>query len=287
MCGVQVSEETKKFAHYYYEDNPLVANSSVIPVSFRSFPKLDPGLYNINNVGFELCYRLEDADCTTLCYRKPCLHGGRCTENGEKYSCSCEKGFTGTNCETDIDECVSAPCQNNGSCVDQAGKYICHCDLGYAGIRCEIPMDVRGFSEVVKDGPFEVGGTLVLVYALKQAGVEYQWEFTRTGSDVSVKLGRHQVLTKTNLNFEDSGVYRCTVSKDDQTTEAVFTVNVVESSSTSEQKSCAPLMTAPHSLVVFIVVWCGGGGFAGIVSLFIQRVVLATITLTNRCTVTE
>ena len=36
-----------------------------------------------------------------------------------------------------IDECVSRPCQNGGTCVDGNNSYTCNCDLGYEGVNCE------------------------------------------------------------------------------------------------------------------------------------------------------
>ena len=37
----------------------------------------------------------------------------------------------------DIDECASSPCQNGGTCVDGINSYTCNCDVGYAGKNCE------------------------------------------------------------------------------------------------------------------------------------------------------
>ena len=47
-----------------------------------------------------------------------CQHGATCTNVPPAgYFCNCAPGWTGTNCETDIDECASNPCQN-GECTD-------------------------------------------------------------------------------------------------------------------------------------------------------------------------
>ena len=32
------------------------------------------------------------------------------------YTCTCDPGYTGVNCQADINECVSNPCQNGASC---------------------------------------------------------------------------------------------------------------------------------------------------------------------------
>ena len=49
------------------------------------------------------------------------------------YICS---GWTGVNCESDIDECESTPCQNNATCNNLAGSFNCTCDTGYVGDVC-------------------------------------------------------------------------------------------------------------------------------------------------------
>ena len=38
----------------------------------------------------------------------------------------------------DIDECSSNPCQNRGTCLDGINSYTCNCDFGYSGSNCEI-----------------------------------------------------------------------------------------------------------------------------------------------------
>eukprot|EP01051_Picozoa_sp_SAG22_P009083 SAG22_NODE_731_length_7588_cov_6.237281_6_plen_831_part_00 len=91
------------------------------------------------------------------CQSSPCQHGGSCTpvtdDGGAKtYSCSCAKGWTGNNCEEDVDECAAlTPCANAGTCVESgalgtaetgtalaAGVYLCICKSGWGGDTCAI-----------------------------------------------------------------------------------------------------------------------------------------------------
>ena len=37
----------------------------------------------------------------------------------------------------DINECASNPCQNGGTCVDEVNRYSCSCYKGYKGTNCE------------------------------------------------------------------------------------------------------------------------------------------------------
>uniref|UniRef100_A0A8B9BF88 Neurocan core protein n=1 Tax=Anser brachyrhynchus TaxID=132585 RepID=A0A8B9BF88_9AVES len=71
------------------------------------------------------------------CQNNPCLHGGTCHANGSVCSCSCAQGFTGENCEIDIDDCLSSPCQNGGTCIDEVNSFVCLCLPSYGGSRCE------------------------------------------------------------------------------------------------------------------------------------------------------
>jgi protein crumbs len=39
-------------------------------------------------------------------------------------------GWTGINCEADVDECASFPCLNGARCDDLTGNYSCNCTAG-------------------------------------------------------------------------------------------------------------------------------------------------------------
>ncbi|XP_015471493.1 neurocan core protein isoform X1 [Parus major] len=71
------------------------------------------------------------------CHNNPCLHGGTSRANGTVCGCSCAPGFTGENCEIDIDDCLSSPCQNGGTCIDEVNSFVCLCLPSYGGSRCE------------------------------------------------------------------------------------------------------------------------------------------------------
>ena len=66
------------------------------------------------------------------------------------YQCVCKPGWTGVNCEDDVNECTSSPCQNGGACVDSLSSgtkkiardmYVCKCASGTSGINCETDVD--------------------------------------------------------------------------------------------------------------------------------------------------
>lgn len=84
----------------------------------------------------EQWYRFSDNDA---CEENPCKHGN-CTDNLNSYSCFCEKGFSGLNCEVNIDDCARNGCQNNATCQDGVHDYLCICPYGYTGELCEVAM---------------------------------------------------------------------------------------------------------------------------------------------------
>lgn len=50
------------------------------------------------------------------------------------FKCSCPIGFTGSRCQTNIDDCMSQPCKNFGICHDSIASYSCECPPGYTGM---------------------------------------------------------------------------------------------------------------------------------------------------------
>ncbi|XP_022113060.2 protein crumbs [Pieris rapae] len=77
------------------------------------------------------------------CVAGPCRNNGSCSvpTGADSYVCDCLPGYTGRNCETDIDECAisGAACLNGGRCVDAVNNYTCDCtNTGYTGPRCDI-----------------------------------------------------------------------------------------------------------------------------------------------------
>lgn len=79
--------------------------------------------------------------------------GGECLDLGQSVLCRCQAGFTGANCQVNIDDCASAPCQNAGTCQDGVNDYTCSCTLGYTGKNCSIRSDACGAR------PCQNGGT--------------------------------------------------------------------------------------------------------------------------------
>eukprot|EP00105_Crassostrea_gigas_P019111 XP_011437468.1 PREDICTED: uncharacterized protein LOC105335342 [Crassostrea gigas] len=86
-------------------------------------------------------FKQSPSECDDVddCLSSPCQNGV-CTDLIGGYECQCDFGFTGDNCEENIDDCVDHACENNATCVDGAANYTCDCLYGYKGELCEIAM---------------------------------------------------------------------------------------------------------------------------------------------------
>ena len=87
------------------------------------------------------------------CEPEPCLNGGRCDDGINEYACDCDDtGFEGQHCEVNIDECAWGKCVNNATCEDAVNAYVCHCHEGYEGQDCDIDVEECGEVPCQHDG---------------------------------------------------------------------------------------------------------------------------------------
>ena len=86
-------------------------------------------------------YSIRNPTVSDICDTSPCQNGGSCQsfDLGRQYTCSCQGGWTGQDCQIAPDPCRSRPCRNNGECtVNTIGEVDCQCTTGYSGAFCEI-----------------------------------------------------------------------------------------------------------------------------------------------------
>ncbi|XP_078538567.1 protein HEG homolog 1 isoform X2 [Lissotriton helveticus] len=87
-----------------------------------------------------------------ICSPNPCLNGGKCVMDQvtSAYKCQCLPSWTGEQCATDVDECLSNPCPSKATCINTQGSFTCRCSLGYQlekGTGCSL---VRTFIGQIK-----------------------------------------------------------------------------------------------------------------------------------------
>lgn len=74
-------------------------------------------------------------DCVQSCLPDPCVHG-TCVDGVNSYYCSCETGWSGVNCDLNINDCNPDPCVH-GTCSDGINSYTCSCESGWSGANCD------------------------------------------------------------------------------------------------------------------------------------------------------
>ncbi|XP_069842075.1 protein crumbs homolog 2 [Dendropsophus ebraccatus] len=75
------------------------------------------------------------------CAPNPCDHNALCVENMDNYTCDCQPGYTGQHCEIVLNTCAPNPCYNGAICVEKENKYFCYCVPGFQGHHCEIDIN--------------------------------------------------------------------------------------------------------------------------------------------------
>ncbi|XP_046339611.2 neurogenic locus notch homolog protein 1-like [Haliotis rufescens] len=94
-----------------------------------------------------------------------CLNGGTCDipSDGTASTCSCAAGYTGTLCESDIDECSTSAdaCDTNADCTNTEGSFTCRCKSGYVGDgkSCTEGVCSEGGTECVNGGACDTSST--------------------------------------------------------------------------------------------------------------------------------
>ncbi|KAI1724308.1 EGF-like domain-containing protein [Ditylenchus destructor] len=70
------------------------------------------------------------------CEHNPCFDG-KCINIEGSFICECKPGYTDPLCMTRINYCHGNPCLNGGTCINDEGRYDCMCLPGYSGVNCE------------------------------------------------------------------------------------------------------------------------------------------------------
>ncbi len=98
-----------------------------IPIGIESAPMQYNGSFGYSFL--TLSFKVE---CFISHYFPDCEPDG-CENHG---NCTCFPGYTGQECDINIDECQEAPCPKNSVCVDGVNSFTCRCLEGFSGPNC-------------------------------------------------------------------------------------------------------------------------------------------------------
>ncbi|RDD45645.1 Deleted in malignant brain tumors 1 protein [Trichoplax sp. H2] len=175
-----------------------------------------------------------------------CNYHGVCTPVGQSdnYICQCNTGYTGVNCETDINECASNPCTlmagGRAVCKDFVGYYSCECPNGYSGYNCLFYSNVIG---IRLTGSIMYNQGQVEVYDGKKWGkvCANHWQF----QDAQVAC-RQLGFTETQLRSQCCGSSRLEtlIGRIDCLGNEPNLANCSQSNGASELSQCSANMSA-------------------------------------------
>ncbi|XP_044579343.1 basement membrane-specific heparan sulfate proteoglycan core protein isoform X2 [Cotesia glomerata] len=133
------------------------------------------------------------------CSSNPCIHGVcQISSSVFGYSCICEYGYAGINCENILKQCeLLSPCKNGGSCTDLQGSYKCDCPLRFNGKDCEKQI------EIAYDVSFRGDGWLELDHSV----MTHDEQSEVIGFEISTNKSNGLIMwhgqTPNNLNPDD------------------------------------------------------------------------------------
>ncbi|CAL4124571.1 unnamed protein product, partial [Meganyctiphanes norvegica] len=134
----------------------------------------------------------------SACASNPCVNNGECNNDPSVphgYSCKCNTGYSGLNCDAEPGVCsLIQPCQNGGACIGSGESYSCRCPLGFSGRHCSHSAEVKASTSYNGDSWIEFDKNLLPQDS--EASQEVELEFSTLESDgVLFWLGQQETVS--------------------------------------------------------------------------------------------
>ncbi|KAL8563414.1 hypothetical protein ACOMHN_054776 [Nucella lapillus] len=176
--------------------------------------------------------------CDIYCKARDNSYGHyTCIEGtGEK---KCIKGWTGVNCNTDIDECSVNVCYHNATCTNLPGSYQCTCSQGYAGHNCDL------IDTLCHSAPCQNGGACT--GTLQQYSCTCPFEWKGTNCETQVDFCETNPCQNNGTCYATLGGYTCECTRGWTGTNCTTEVNACESSPCQNGGNCTKQPAASYT----------------------------------------
>ncbi|XP_078616382.1 uncharacterized protein LOC144884785 [Branchiostoma floridae x Branchiostoma japonicum] len=133
--GTMILEDSTPWKTTFFDENNSALDKFAVVKSTPTYLPYTNSSVTANALPITIAF-LSTTDLNK-CIKNPCQHG-HCMNQDGGYKCTCSQGWTGKNCQQDINECDGRPnpCKH-GRCVNQDGGYNCTCSPGWTGQNCQ------------------------------------------------------------------------------------------------------------------------------------------------------
>lgn len=139
------------------------------------------------------------------CRSDPCRNGATCHDRLNNFYCTCRAGFTGRLCQSNINDCARVICRNGGVCVDLINSYRCDCVAGFDGRHCTINMNECQSGPCLNGARCEDGVNIYSCHCLPGKKLE-NYEFSQTKERPTKQL--YNYFVKFSPRLSDYWLYK-------------------------------------------------------------------------------